>query len=119
WRGEPKNPTDRKRSIALAALAPLARVRGAHFFSLQLGAGAQEAADPPPGLALVNLTGEIEDFADTAALLAHLDLVVCVDTALAHLAGALGKPVWLACRFESEWRWMLGREDSPWYPSLR
>ena len=62
---------------------------------------------------------EMRDFADTAALVATLDLVVTVDTAVAHLAGALGRPVWLMNRFESEWRWMRGREDTPWYPTMR
>ena len=63
--------------------------------------------------------GEMEDFADTAALVANLDLVISVDTAVAHLAAALGKPVWLLDRFDPDWRWLLGRRDSPWYPSLR
>ena len=68
---------------------------------------------------VVDRTAELEDFADTAALMAHLDLVISVDTAVAHLAGALGRPVWLLNRFDSDWRWLLERDDSPWYPSMR
>ena len=90
---------------------------GVSFVSLQKGRAGAEP--PPPGLALHDWTAELDDFADTAALVAGLDLVVSVDTAVAHLAGALGRPVWLLNRFDSEWRWLLGRSDSPWYPTLR
>jgi ADP-heptose:LPS heptosyltransferase len=68
---------------------------------------------------LVDLTSRIEDFADTAALLAEMDLLISVDTAAAHLAGAMGKPVWILLPFSPDWRWMLDREDSPWYPGAR
>ncbi len=107
------NPIDRRRSLPEGALAPLADLPGISFVSLQKGAA------PPPGLVLHDWTAELHDFADTAALLAGLDLVISVDTAVAHLAGSLGQPVWLLNRHDSEWRWLLGREDSPWYPSLR
>ena len=70
-------------------------------------------------MALHDITAALHDFADTAALIGSLDLVIAVDTAVAHLAGALGKPVWLLNRFDSCWRWLLNREDSPWYPQLR
>ena len=111
------NPIDRRRSLPLAALAGLGAVPGVSFVSLQKGRAGAEP--PPPGLALHDWTAELDDFADTAALVAGLDLVVSVDTAVAHLAGALGRPVWLLNRFDSEWRWLLGRSDSPWYPTLR
>jgi tetratricopeptide (TPR) repeat protein len=119
WRGEPRNRNDHKRSVALSELAPLAGLAGVRFYSLQMGAGKAETSRPPGGIELIDLTAEIKDFADTAALVEHLDLIISVDTGVAHLAGALGKPVWLLCRYESEWRWMLEREDSPWYPTLR
>ncbi|HEY2708552.1 MAG TPA: tetratricopeptide repeat protein [Caulobacteraceae bacterium] len=111
--------TDRRRSIALARYAPLAGVEGITFVSLQKGEPATQAVDPPAGMALVDLTADLRDFDDTAALIANLDLVISVDTAVAHLAGALGKPVWILSRFAGCWRWLDGREDSPWYPTAR
>ena len=110
---------DRRRSLALDALAPLGDVPGVQFFSLQKGPPAAEAARPPHGLRLHDFTGELDDFADTAALVDNLDLVISVDTAVVHLAGALGRPVWLLNRFDTCWRWLQNRDDSPWYPSLR
>ena len=89
------------------------------FFGLQKGAGEAEAANPPPGLPLVNLGPQISDFADTAALLENLDLVICVDTAVAHIAGAMGKACWvLLPDYKTDWRWLAGRSDSPWYPGV-
>ncbi len=108
---------DRRRSMPLAALAPLAGIAGCSFISLQLGPPAAQAR--PAGLVLHDPTGGLRDFADTASLVEALDLVISVDTAVAHLAGALGKPVWLLNRFDTCWRWLLGRDDSPWYPTLR
>jgi tetratricopeptide (TPR) repeat protein len=125
WAGNPRmmDPNaasvDRRRSVTLDQLAPLATIDGISFVSLQLGPPAAQAAVPPPGMALYDFTAEITDFADTAALIANLDLVISVDTSVAHLAGALGKPVWLLNRFDTCWRWLEGREDSPWYPTLR
>ena len=110
---------DMRRSLPLAALLPLAGCPGVSLVSLQVGPPGAEAAAPPPGMTLVDPTGRLRDFADTAALVAQLDLVVTVDTAVAHLAGALGKPVWVLNRFDTCWRWMTGRADSPWYPTMR
>jgi Flp pilus assembly protein TadD len=110
---------DRRRSITLAQMAPLAAVPGVSFLSLQKDQPAAQAANPPPGMVLHDFTAELKDFTDTAALIEALDLVISVDTAVAHLAGALGKPVWLLNRFDTCWRWLLDRDDSPWYPSLR
>jgi tetratricopeptide (TPR) repeat protein len=110
---------DRRRSIALEALGPLSQVAGVSFVSLQKGEPAAQAAHPPPGMVLHDFTEELTDFADTAALIAALDLVIGVDTAVVHLAGTLGRPVWLLNRFDTDWRWLLGRDDSPWYPTLR
>lgn len=110
--------SDRRRSVGLAALAPLAAVPGLCFVSLQKGAAAEQARTPPPGMLLHDPAPEIEDFADTAAIIANLDVVVSVDTAVAHLAGAMGKPVLLLDRYDNCWRWLSGRADSPWYPSM-
>ena len=110
---------DRRRSMRLADMAPLGAVRGGSFVSLQLGPPAAQLNEPPEGLPVHDVADRLGDFADTAALVANLDLVIAVDTAVAHLAGALGKPVWLLNRFDTCWRWLLGREDSPWYPTLR
>lgn len=123
WAGEPRpeDPaalaTDRRRSIPLAALAPLATLPGVAFVSLQKGIAAEQPW--PPGLALHDWATELVDFADTAAIMDGLDLVISVDTAPLHLAGALGRPVWLLNRYDSCWRWLLDRDDSPWYPTLR
>jgi precorrin-6B methylase 2 len=100
-------------------LARLGEVEGVRWVSLQKGQAAGEAEAPPPGLELVNLGPELEDFCDTAAVIDQLDLVLCVDTAVAHLAGALGKPVWVLLPSPADWRWLEGREDSPWYPTMR
>jgi len=123
WAGRRRPQTsammiDRRRSMSLAQLAPLAACAGVRFYSLQKGEPAEQLA-VPSGLAPIDLMAEAEDFADTAALIANLDLVISVDTSVAHLAGALGKPVWLLNRFDTCWRWLADRDDSPWYPSLR
>ena len=94
-------------------------VAGVRFFSLQKGAGEDEAASPPEGLPLVNLGPQISDFADSAAIVKNLDLIICVDTAIAHLTGALGKDCWvLLPDYKTDWRWLTGRIDSPWYPGV-
>jgi tetratricopeptide (TPR) repeat protein len=121
WAGSPRHrvpelrAADRRRSLALRCLAPLGRVPGVTFVSLQKGEAANQA--PPPGLPLLDLTGELADFEDTASLVGALDLVISVDTAMVHLAGSLGVPIWVLNRFDTCWRWQLGRTDSPWYPS--
>ncbi len=118
--GEPRNHhADRRRSLRLACLAPLAGIPGVRFVSLQLGPPSEQARTPPPGLDLIDPTPDIADFEDTAALIAGLDLVISVDTSVAHLAGGLGRPVWVLSRFDGCWRWLSGRDDSPWYPTLR
>ncbi len=105
---------DRRRSLDPARMLPLFAIPGVQFFSLQM-TGPEAPADLP----LVRLMHEMADFADTASLVTNLDLVISVDTAVAHLAAALGKPVWLLDRFDPCWRWLSGRSESPWYPSLR
>jgi len=119
WAGNPEHKRDAMRSISLDRLAPLASVRGATFISLQKGGSALQSDQPPEGLRLVNFSAELHDFADTAALMANLDVVIAVDTAIAHLAGAMGKPVWTLLPFAPDWRWLVDRKDSPWYPSMR
>lgn len=120
WKGNPLFENDADRSLpSLDVLAPLGAVTGVNFISLQKGAGEDEAAQPPNGLPLLNLGPQLEDFADTAAVVESLDLVICVDTAIAHLAGALGKPCWvLLPAYKTDWRWLTDRTDSPWYPGI-
>lgn len=125
WAGNPREYSlrlrliDQRRSLHLQQLSPLADCRDIAWISLQIGAAAQEARQPPTGMQLHDFTAHIHDFADTAALVDQLDLVISVDTSVAHLAGALNKPVWLLSRFDACWRWLRVRDDSPWYPSMR
>ncbi|MEW6054449.1 MAG: tetratricopeptide repeat protein [Nitrospirota bacterium] len=104
---------------SLVTYSPLGFSNHITFFSLQKGDSAKQAKTSPQGMNIIDLTDDIHDFADTAALIENLDLVISVDTSVAHLAGALGKPVWTLLPFASCWRWMLDREDSPWYPTMR
>jgi hypothetical protein len=123
WAGAPRADQphaaaiDQRRSMKLAEMAPLAEASGHVFVSLQLGLPARQAATA--SFPLVDVSDRITDFADTAALIEVLDLVITVDTAVAHVAGALGRPVWLLSRFDACWRWMRERDDSPWYPTMR
>jgi hypothetical protein len=119
WAGNPTHSRDVHRSINLGDLAPLADVPGVIFYSLQKGARQEQAANPPAGMRLVDVAPQLKDLSDVGALLHSLDLLICVDTAPAHLAGALGKPVWTLVSYAPDWRWMLNREDSPWYPTMR
>jgi tetratricopeptide (TPR) repeat protein len=119
WAGSPAHRRDRDRSLPLAAFAPLAAIPDIAFFALQKGKAAADAADPPAGMALADLGTALGDFADTAAAVTALDLVITVDTSVAHLAGALGKPVWILLSHVPDWRWLLERRDSPWYPTAR
>ena len=117
WAGSPTNLGDKKRSIALERLAPLGDIAGVVFHSLQKGPAA--AQSPPVEMKFRDHGERLEDLADTAALIANLDLVISVDTVVAHLAGAMGKPIWLLIPFDPDWRWMVNRNDSPWYPTMR
>lgn len=120
WKGSSRHHNDVNRSMPdLATLVPLWGVPGVSFVSLQKGAGEDEARQPSPGQPLVHLGSDIQDFADCAAIISQLDLVICVDTAAAHLAGALGKPCWVMLpRVGADWRWLQTRSDSPWYPGV-
>lgn len=119
WAGNPNHGNDRNRSCMLADFSPIANIPGVTFHSLQKGAPAGQAAAPPDGMRLIDATAELQTFADTAALIDNLDLVITVDTSVAHLAGAMGKPVWVLIPHVPDWRWLLDRPDSPWYPSMR
>jgi tetratricopeptide (TPR) repeat protein len=119
WAGNPNHNRDYKRSISLDLFAPLSKIENVHFYTLQKGPAALQAAKPPAGMQLIDLSAELDDFATTAAVIANLDLVIAVDTSVVHLAGAMGKPVWTLVYSPPDWRWLLDREDSPWYPTLR
>jgi tetratricopeptide (TPR) repeat protein len=118
WAGNPLHVNDRNRSIALAQLAPLLDVP-ARFVSVQRETADGDAEILQSERRITHLGGELADFADTAAVIALADLVVCVDTSVAHLAGAMGKPVFILLPFAADWRWMLDRTDTPWYPTAR
>ena len=117
WAGSPTHLRDRFRSLSVRSLERLLQIPGISFYSLQKGpaAASLKTADST----VVDLGGELANFADTAAAIAHLDLVIGVDTAVVHLAGALGKPVWTLLPIPPDWRWLEAREDSPWYPTMR
>ncbi len=119
WRGNPRHHNDADRLLPdLATLAPLWSVRGVRFFSLQAGSAGQAALAPPPGQPLLHLGSESADFADTAAALDAMDLLICVDTSIAHLAGAMAMPCWvLLPQYRTDWRWLRDRDDSSWYPT--
>jgi Flp pilus assembly protein TadD len=121
WKGNPLHHNDAFRSLpSLASLAPLWGVPGISFVSLQKGEGEDEARRPPDGQPLLHLGSDVTDFADSAAILAQLDLVICVDTAVAHLASSVGTPCWIMLPAQDiDWRWLHGRDDSVWYPRVR
>jgi tetratricopeptide (TPR) repeat protein len=116
WQGHRLHRNDRNRSLPARALAPLLAVPGVSAFSLQKEPGPDDLAKLP---GITDLAAELTDFGETAAAVTALDLVVAVDTSVAHLAGALGRPVWVALPFAPDWRWLMGRADSPWYGSAR
>ena len=118
WAGNPKHINDPARSIPLEVLAPLFTVAGTRFFSLQVGPRADDL-QRLGGVPLTPLATELTDFAETAGAVANLDLVVTIDSSLAHLAGAMGKPFWVLTPAVPDWRWLHDREDSPWYPTAR
>ncbi len=123
WQGNPQNPADRHRSFPLDCLAPLAGLPGVQLFSLQKGPGTEQIDQRAERFPLVELGSRLDEtsgpFMDTAAVMVCLDLVVSACTSLAHLAGALAVPVWVALKFAPDWRWLYHREDSPWYPTAR
>lgn len=120
WGGSPTHANDNHRSCRLNELVPLLKLKGIDFFSLQKGADrVAEIQMLPTGVELENWDPHLNTYADTAAAIAALDLVISVDTSVAHLAGALAKPTWVLLCYAPDWRWLLDRQDSPWYPTMR
>jgi hypothetical protein len=119
WSGRPSHANDRNRSIALARLAPLFDLDRVRFIAIQRETRAEDAATLARLPQLVSVGAELDDFDDTAAVAELVDLVIAVDTSVVHLAAALGRPTWVLVPFCPDWRWMLDREDSPWYPTVR
>jgi hypothetical protein len=121
WAGNPTVGNDRRRMASLAQFATLSAIAGVTFFSLRKDAvnSLSTPPTPPAGMDFVDWTAELDDFADTAGLIANLDLVISTDTAVAHLAGAMGKPMWLLLSTSSDWRWFTDGQYSPWYPTMR
>jgi len=119
WAGNPSYPADYRRSCHLAQFLPFLNLPGLSFYSLQKGAKQAELAALPDRIALEDLSDRLHDFADTAMAMTQLDLIITTDTSVAHLAGALNRPVWVLLSYVPDWRWLLDREDSPWYPSMR
>lgn len=118
WTGSRTNKRALYRSCPFDAIRPLFETEGCVFFHLSKEDVSPDINKLPSGR-LIDLSGEIEDFSDTSAIIHHLDLVISIDTAVAHLAGAMGKPVWLILHYSSDWRWMLDTSSSPWYPTMR
>ena len=118
WRGNPDHRNDHNRSIALSSIAPLFSI-DAHWVSLQKELAPEDATALAEFPQILEIGTELQDFSDTAAVIEGLDLVIAVDTSIAHLAGAMGKPVWILLPFNADWRWLANRDDSPWYPSAK
>ncbi len=119
WTGRPTHPNDRRRSVPLSQLLPLADAGPAAFVSLQKPMPARDLDTIERFPGMTDLSADLTDFGETAALMENLDLVVTVDTSMGHLAGALNKPAWILIPKAADWRWLLNRDDSPWYPSVR
>jgi Flp pilus assembly protein TadD len=119
WAGRPTHNNDRNRSVQLADFAPITQVPGIALLALQKGPRTDQAGAYYGRAPLINIGAEIADYDDTMAILENLDLLVTVDTSAAHLAGAMGRPVWIMLPHAPDWRWLLDRADTPWYPSAR
>jgi hypothetical protein len=119
WAGRPTHNNDRNRTALLADLAPIGNVPGIALLALQKGPKTGQAGGWYGRAPLINLGAEIQDYDDTMAILANIERLVTVDTSVAHLAGAMGRPVWIMLPFAPDWRWLLRRADTPWYPSVR
>ncbi len=119
WAGNPEHKNDFFRSCSLETLAPLGNITNVRFYSLQVGSAAIQGKQPPDNMQFMDVSGELGNFSDTAGLIANLDLVISVDTSVAHLAGAMGKAIWVLLPGNPDWRWMQQRTDSLWYPTMR
>jgi hypothetical protein len=119
WQGSPSHANDRNRSCPLEQFLPLVKIPGIQWYGLQKGPGAEEVHQIESQFMIDNLGEDFDDFSDTAAVLENLDLLISVDTAVVHLAGAMGKTVWTLLPYAPDWRWQRNRDDSPWYPTMR
>ena len=119
WAGRRTHSNNHNRSIQLVYFKDLAQIEGIQLYGLQKGRITQQSTGPVANFNIIHLGERFENFADTAGAIANLDLIISVDTAVVHLAGAMGKPVWLLLPFVPDWRWLLDRQDSPWYPTIR
>ena len=119
WAGSPTHGNDKYRSCALEHFAPLSQIHGVKLYGLQKGKAAEQMDDLAKTLPIVNISKDFDDFTDTAAAIENMDLVISVDTSVLHLAGAMGKRTWALLPYSPEWRWMLERPDSPWYPTMK
>ena len=119
WSGSPKHTNDHERSIPFASFADVCADKNCRFFSLQKDARADDILMLKSKPEIIDLGASLSDYGETAAIVANLDLVITVDTSVAHLVGALGKPVWILLPFLPDYRWLLSRADSPWYPSAK
>ena len=118
WAGRSTHKNDANRSLEVASLKPLLDMTDIAWVSLQIDSRQNESAIWAQG-SIRDIRDQIKDFADTATAIADMDLIISVDTAVAHLAGALGKPIWVLLPFAPDWRWLLDRDDSPWYPTMK
>jgi len=119
WSGSSEFAANHRRSIPLESLLPLTQIAGVRFLSLQMGDARRHLASFPAANQIVDLSDSIHDFADSAAILANLDLLISTDTAIVHLAGALGVETWVMLWSERDWRWLMDDQRTPWYPSVR
>ncbi len=119
WSGNPNHTNDRNRSCRPSDLLPLSFITGVQFYNFQKSISKEDLNEIPASMKIKNIAADFDDFYDTAAAIQNMDLIITVDTAVAHLAGALGKEVWTLIPFVPDWRWMLNREDTPWYPTMR
>ena len=119
WAGSPVHGNDRYRSCSLECFAPLSDIQGVRLYGLQKGHAAAQIQQLNGTMSITDISNKFEDFTDTTAAIQNLDLVISVDTSVLHLAGAMGKPTWALLPYAPEWRWMLNRQDSPWYPTMK
>jgi len=119
WAGNQTHGNDHNRSCALKNFIQPAKIKNVKLFSLQKGPGIEQISNWPEDVELIDLGQQFKDFADTAAAIENMDMTISVDTSVAHLAGAMGKTIWLLIPYEPDWRWMLNRQDSPWYPTMK
>ena len=119
WAGSPEHGNDRYRSCSLKNFIPLGQVEGVRLYGLQKGPAARQMDEFAETIPVTNISENFNDFTDTSAAIENLDLVISVDTSVLHLSGAMGKPTWALLPYAPEWRWMLNRTDSPWYPTMR